>query len=107
MGSAIAYQFGITRTEESHSFRFIAVDESFSNQDDEKATYLMDLCQQLQLQLLVVTPNDKTHIVEPYINSVHFVYRRNNRTSHLLDMPIVDFQHKREEWQSLATIMSQ
>lgn len=106
LGSAIAYQFGITRTEEAHSFRFIAVDESFSNQDDEKATYLMDLCKQLHLQLLVVTPNDKTHIVEPYINSVHFVYRRNNRTSHLLDMPIVEFQHKREEWQALATVMS-
>ncbi|MGV3524089.1 MAG: ATP-binding protein [Candidatus Sericytochromatia bacterium] len=105
LGSAIAYQFGITQAEEAHSFRFIAVDESFSNQDDEKATYLMDLCRQLHLQLLVVTPNDKTHIVEPYISSVHFVYRRNNRTSHLLDMPIVEFQHKRNEWQSLAEVM--
>ncbi|MBF2054093.1 MAG: hypothetical protein IGS03_11630 [Candidatus Sericytochromatia bacterium] len=106
LGSAIAYQFGITQDQEAHSFRFIAVDESFSNQDDEKATYLMDLCKQLQLQLLVVTPNDKTHIVEPYISSVHFVYRRNNRTSHLLDMPIVEFQHKRSEWQTLAEVMN-
>ncbi|PKL78984.1 MAG: hypothetical protein CVV27_02535 [Candidatus Melainabacteria bacterium HGW-Melainabacteria-1] len=105
LGSAIAYQFGIAQADESQSFRFIAVDESFSNQDDEKATYLMDLCRQLHLQLLVVTPNDKTHIVEPYISSVHFVYRRNNRTSHLLDMPIVDFQHKRSEWQALAEVM--
>lgn len=105
LGSAIAYQFGITQAGESHSFRFIAVDESFSNQDDEKATYLMDLCRQLHLQLLVVTPNDKTHIVEPYISSVHFVYRRNNRSSHLLDMPIVDFQHRRNEWQALAEVM--
>lgn len=105
LGSAIAYQFGIAQTDDSSSFRFIAVDESFSNQDDEKATYLMDLCRQLHLQLLVVTPNDKTHIVEPYINSVHFVYRRNNKTSHLIDMPIVDFQHKRSEWQALAEVM--
>lgn len=105
LGSAIAYQFGIASHDDAPSFRFIAVDESFSNQDDEKATYLMDLCRQLHLQLLVVTPNDKTHIVEPYINSVHFVYRRNNRTSHLLDMPIIDFQHKRSEWQALAEVM--
>lgn len=106
LGSAIAYQFGIGQAHEASSFRFIAVDESFSNQDDEKATYLMDLCRQLHLQLLVVTPNDKTHIVEPYISSVHFIYRRNNRTSHLLDMPIVEFQHKRTEWQALAEVMA-
>ena len=106
LGSAIAYQFGISQENAANSFRFIAVDESFSNQDDEKATYLMDLCKQLELQLLVVTPNDKTHIVEPYISSVHFVYRRNNRTSHLLDMPIIEFQHRRQEWQVLAESMA-
>lgn len=78
LGSAIAYQFSIgdENTPDSRSFRFICIDESFSNQDDVKATYLLDLCQQLQLQLLVVTPNDKTHIVEPYISAVHLVQRR-------------------------------
>ncbi len=110
LGSAIAYQFGIAESEQrvdpTQSFRFIAVDESFSNQDDEKATYLMDLCKQLHLQLLVVTPNDKTHIVEPYISSVHFVYRRSNQSSHLLDMPIVEFQNRRSEWQTIAHVMS-
>ncbi len=108
LGSAIAYQFGIAQStnEASQSFRFIAVDESFSNQDDEKATYLMDLCKQLHLQLLVVTPNDKTHIVEPYISSVHFVYRRSNQSSHLLDMPIIEFQNRRNEWQAIASVMS-
>lgn len=102
LGSAIAYQFGITQNEPGHSFRFIAVDESFSNQDDEKATYLMDLCRQLDLQLLVVTPNDKTHIVEPYISSVHFVFRKPDQSSMLLDMPIVQFREKRSEWQKLS-----
>lgn len=102
LGSAIAYQFGITQNEPGHSFRFIAVDESFSNQDDEKATYLMDLCRQLDLQLLVVTPNDKTHIVEPYISSVHFVFRKPDQSSMLLDMPIVQFREKRNEWQELS-----
>jgi len=102
LGSAIAYQFGITQNEPEHSFRFIAVDESFSNQDDEKATYLMDLCRQLDLQLLVVTPNDKTHIVEPYISSVHFVFRKPDQSSMLLDMPIVQFREKRSEWQELS-----
>lgn len=99
LGSALAYQFGITTNGFEHrSFRFIAVDESFSNQDEEKATYLMDLCKQLNLQLLVVTPSDKIHIVEPYISYVHYVERINNRESVLYDMPIMQFQEEREKW---------
>lgn len=85
--SAIAYQFGITR--EGHnprSLRFIAVDESFSNQDEEKATYLMELCKQLHLQLLVVTPSDKIQIVENFIAHVHLVQRVQNRHSVLFNM---------------------
>jgi uncharacterized protein YPO0396 len=101
LGSSIAYQFGINQDgNESKSFRFITVDESFSNQDDEKATYLMDLCKQLHLQLLVVTPNDKTHIVEPYISHVHFTQRQNNRHSLLFDMPITQYIEERDKWNS-------
>lgn len=100
LGSAIAYQFGISRDGlDTRSFRFICVDESFSNQDDEKSTYLMDLCKQLHLQLLVVTPNDKTHIVEPYIARVHFVQRKNNRNSLIYDMPIAQYQLEKQKWQ--------
>ncbi|MCP4152038.1 MAG: AAA family ATPase [bacterium] len=98
LGSAIAYQFGIRHKGlDTHSFRFIAVDETFSNQDDERATYLMDLCSQLHLQLLVVTPSDKIHIVEPYISYVHYVRRRANRESQLFDMPIKQFREKKEQ----------
>ncbi|WEK34195.1 MAG: SbcC/MukB-like Walker B domain-containing protein [Candidatus Pseudobacter hemicellulosilyticus] len=85
--SAIAYQFGITREgRNARSLRFIAVDESFSNQDEEKATYLMELCKQLHLQLLVVTPSDKIQIVEDFIAHVHLVQRVNNRHSILFNM---------------------
>ncbi len=98
LGSAIAYQFGISQSGlNPNSFRFICVDESFSNQDDEKSRYLMELCQQLHLQLLVVTPEDKMHIVEPYISAVHFVKRLNNRNSVVFDMPIRQFAESREE----------
>lgn len=98
LGSAIAYQFGISQSGlNTNSFRFICVDESFSNQDDEKSRYLMELCRQLHLQLLVVTPEDKMHIVEPYISAVHFVKRHNNRNSVVFDMPIRQFIEQREE----------
>lgn len=98
LGSAIAYQFGIKHKGlETDSFRFITVDETFSNQDDERATYLMDLCRQLHLQLLVVTPSDKIHIVEPYISYVHYVQRRDNRESLLFDMPIKQFEEQKKQ----------
>jgi uncharacterized protein YPO0396 len=90
--SAIAYQFGITKEgQNARSLRFIAVDESFSNQDEEKATYLMELCKQLHLQLLVVTPSDKIQIVENYIAFVHLVQRVNNRHSIVYNMTIKEY----------------
>lgn len=95
--SAIAYQFGITREgKNSRSLRFIAVDESFSNQDEEKATYLMELCKQLHLQLLVVTPSDKIQIVQEFIAHVHLVQRVNNRTSTLYNMTVKELKNKLE-----------
>lgn len=91
--SAIAYQFGITREgKNSRSLRFIAVDESFSNQDEDKATYLMELCKQLHLQLLVVTPSDKIQIVQDYIAHVHLAQRVNNRHSIMYNMTIKELQ---------------
>ena len=96
--SAIAYQFGITREgKNSRSLRFIAVDESFSNQDEEKATYLMELCKQLHLQLLVVTPSDKIAIVQNFIAHVHLVQRVQNRQSVLYNMTIKELKEKVEE----------
>ena len=95
--SAIAYQFGITKEgRNSKSLRFIAVDESFSNQDEEKATYLMELCKQLHLQLLVVTPSDKIQIVEGFIAHVHLVQRVNNRHSILFNMTKKELKEKKE-----------
>jgi uncharacterized protein YPO0396 len=96
--SAIAYQFGITKEgQNSRSLRFIAVDESFSNQDEEKATYLMELCKQLHLQLLVVTPSDKIQIVQDFIAHVHLVQRVNNRHSVIYNMTVKEIKGKMEE----------
>ncbi|EMO90760.1 ATP-binding protein [Leptospira noguchii] len=70
LASAIAYQFKIR---ELNSFRFVVIDEMFNNLDNENSRYAMDLFRQLGLQLLVVTPMDKITVVEPYVQSVHFV----------------------------------
>ena len=95
LGSAIAYQFGLTKSGLDSSFRFIAIDEAFRAQDEDKARYLISLCKQLHLQLLVVTPSDNIHIVENDISYVHYVERKGN-CSVLYNMPISEFKAERE-----------
>lgn len=95
LGSAIAYQFGLTKEGlQSNSFRFIAIDEAFKSQDEDKARYLVRLCKQLHLQLLVATPSDNIHIVEKDISFVHFVERKEKKHSWLYDMPIEQFREQ-------------
>ena len=96
LGSAIAYQFGLTKSgAQVNSFRFIAIDEAFKAQDETKARYLINLCKQLHLQLLVVTPNDNIHIVENDISYVYFTERKEEKTSWLYSMPIEQWEQKR------------
>lgn len=102
-GAAIAYQFGINQKgKQPKSFRFIAVDEAFSKLDPEKSHYLMELCRQLHLQLLVVTPLDKIHIVEPYINACHYVENKNKRNSVVYDLTIEQYHKKKKDFEKLA-----
>ncbi len=99
LGSAIAYQFGLTKEGlQTNSFRFIAIDEAFKAQDEDKARYLITLCKQLHLQLLVVTPSDNIHIVEDAISYVHFVERKEEKYSWLYDMPIEQFKEEQEKY---------
>ena len=97
LGSAIAYQFGLTKSGlQENSFRFIAIDEAFKAQDEDKARYLIDLCKQLHLQLLVVTPNDNIHIVENDISYVYYIERKEGKTSWLYSMPIEQWKLEKE-----------
>lgn len=91
LGSAIAYQFGLTNVNEGldpQSFRFIAIDEAFKAQDEDKAKFLLTLCKQLHLQLLVVTPLNDLKIVQDAISFVHYVEIKDEKHSRLVNMPI-------------------
>ena len=103
LGAAIAYQFGLTSPDglEANSFRFVAIDEAFKAQDQDKSEYLLKLCEQLHLQVLVVTPSDNIEIVEPYISFVHFTEIEKGKKSSLYDMPIEQFQQESEKYLSV------
>ena len=83
LGSAIAYQYGLNlegehptkgRKSSGNSFRFIVIDEAFSKSDEKNSRYAMELFQNLGLQVMVVTPKDKIHVVEPYIQSIFLTH---------------------------------
>lgn len=97
LGAAIAHQFGINQNgSTSRSFRFISVDEAFSKLDPEKSKYLMELCKQLHLQLMVVTPLDKIHVVEDYVSVIHYVENKNKRNSEVVDMSIMEYKKQKK-----------
>jgi uncharacterized protein YPO0396 len=74
LASAIAYQYGLDEPDErKQAFRFVVIDEAFVRSDEMNARYAMELFKQLDLQLLVVTPLDKIHVIEPYISACHYV----------------------------------
>jgi len=72
----------------SRSFRFVVIDEAFGRGSDESAQYGLRLFQQLNLQLLIVTPLQKIHIIEPYVASVGFVHNEGGRESRLRSLSI-------------------
>ena len=103
LGAAIAHQFGIFQTGKQHkSLRFITVDEAFSKLDPEKSQFLMEFCEQLNLQLLVVTPLDKINIAEPYIHAVHFVEIKNKKNSVLYNLTMDEYYERKEMFKQLA-----
>lgn len=84
LAASLAYQFGLEDGEvRSRSFRFVVIDEAFGRGSDESAQYALKLFEQLRLQLLIVTPLQKIHIIEPHVASLGFVHNEQGRDSQL------------------------
>ncbi len=52
----------------------------------------MKLFRQLNLQLLIVTPLQKIHVIEPYVSSVGFVHNEEGRASRLRNLSIEEYR---------------
>jgi uncharacterized protein YPO0396 len=93
LAASLAYQFGLEwGAVRSRSFRFVMIDEAFGRGSDESAQYGLKLFRQLNLQLLIVTPLQKIHIIEPYVASVGFVHNEGGRASRLRNLPIEEYR---------------
>jgi uncharacterized protein YPO0396 len=97
LAASLAYQFGLVMGEtRSRSFRFVVIDEAFGRGSDESAQYGLKLFEQLNLQLLIVTPLQKIHIIEPYVASVGFVVNEEGRDSKLRNLSIEDYRTEKD-----------
>lgn len=93
LAASLAYQFGLEwGAVRSRSFRFVVIDEAFGRGSDESAQYGLQLFRQLNLQLLIVTPLQKIHIIEPFVASVGFVHNDGGRASKLRNMAIAHYR---------------
>ncbi len=96
LAASLAYQFGLEwGAVRSRSFRFVVIDEAFGRGSDESAQYGLRLFAQLNLQLLIVTPLQKIHIIEPFVNSVGFVHNEDGRASMLRNLSIEEYQEEK------------
>ena len=103
LAASLAYQFGLVWGEtRSRSFRFVVIDEAFGRGSDESAQYGLQLFQRLNLQLLIVTPLQKIHIIEPFVSSVGFVHNAEGRDSQLRTLSMEEYQAEKERLEGLT-----
>ena len=91
LAASLAYQFGLD-SGSARSFRFVVIDEAFGRGSDESAQFGLELFQHLGLQLLIVTPLQKIHIIEPYVANVGFVHNENGQNSQLRNITIEEYR---------------
>ncbi len=96
LAASLAYQFGLEwGAVRSRSFRFVVIDEAFGRGSDESTQYGLRLFAQLNLQLLVVTPLQKIHVIEPFVHSVGFVHNEDGRISMLRNLSIEEYREEK------------
>ena len=84
----------------SRTFRVVVIDEAFGRGSDESAQYGLRLFQQLNLQLLIVTPLQKIHIIEPFVSNVAFVDNADGSASRLRNLSIEEYRQERDARES-------
>ncbi|MFT5657576.1 MAG: hypothetical protein ACI9KN_000849 [Gammaproteobacteria bacterium] len=96
LAASLAYQFGLEWGEvRSRSFRFVVIDEAFGRGSDESAEYGLQLFDKLNLQLLIVTPLQKIHIIEPHVANVGFVHNEAGRASKIRNLSIEAYREEK------------
>jgi uncharacterized protein YPO0396 len=97
LAASLAYQFGLEwGAMKSKDFRFAVIDEAFGRGSDASTRYALELFAKLGLQLLIVTPMQKVHVIEPYVKAIGFVDNPTGTFSRLQTMTIEEYRSRRD-----------
>ena len=98
LAASLAYQFGLEwGVAKSKDFRFAVIDEAFGRGSDVSTRYALELFAKLGLQLLIITPLQKVHVIEPYVKAIGFVDNPTGTFSRLETMTIEQYRSRRDE----------
>ncbi|MGI8793309.1 MAG: SbcC/MukB-like Walker B domain-containing protein, partial [Acidimicrobiales bacterium] len=98
LAASLAYQFGLQwGVEKSRDFRFVVIDEAFGRGSDDSTRYALELFAKLGLQLLVVTPLQKVHVIEPYVKAIGFVDNPAGSYSRAQTLTLEEFRERRAQ----------
>ena len=96
LAASLAYQFKLEwGAVKSRTFRFAVIDEAFGRGSDESTRFALELFGRLGLQLLIVTPLQKIHVIEPYVSAVGFVDNPRSNFSRLQTLTIEEYHARR------------
>jgi uncharacterized protein YPO0396 len=96
LAASLAYQFKLEwGAAKSRTFRFAVIDEAFGRGSDESTRFALELFGRLGLQLLIVTPLQKIHVIEPYVSAVGFVDNPTSSFSRLQTLTIEEYHAMR------------
>ncbi len=96
LAASLAYQFKLEwGAARSKTFRFVVIDEAFGRGSDESTRFALELFRRLGLQLLIVTPLQKIHVIEPYVSAVGFVDNPDHNYSRLQTLTIEEYHRRR------------
>ncbi len=98
LAASLAYQFKLEfDVSRSKTFRFVVIDEAFGRGSDDSTRYALDLFTRLGLQLLIVTPLQKIHVIEPHVSAVGFVDNLHGNFSRLQCLKVEEHRRRRAE----------
>jgi len=93
LAASLAYQFKLDSG--PRTFRFVVIDEAFGRGSDASTRYALDLFARLGLQLLIVTPLQKIHVIERHVSSVGFVDNETGSRSRLQNLTVEEYRARR------------
>lgn len=93
LAASLAYQFKLSwGADRAKAFQMAVIDEAFGRGSDESTRYALALFRRLGLQLIVVTPLQKIHVLEHAVAAVGFVDNPTGAASRMHTLTIQEYR---------------